>query len=82
MAILNAIGLNNKNILSKINIFLLICLLIIMLFQSPGAGEKGSAIDLDLGPPIDEHAARNYRTIKAVSWLLFAVKIFAMYITF
>ena len=39
----------------------------ISVFQSPGSGEKGSAIDLDLGPPIDEHAARNYRAIKAVS---------------
>ena len=39
----------------------------IFMFQSPGLGEKGSAIDLGLGPAIDEHAARNYRTIKAVS---------------
>ena len=37
------------------------------MLQSPGSGEKGSAIDLGLGPAIDEHAARNYRTIKAVS---------------
>ncbi|KAL3853775.1 hypothetical protein ACJMK2_017288 [Sinanodonta woodiana] len=30
------------------------------------SGDQGSAIDLDLGPPMDKEAAENYKTIKAI----------------
>lgn len=31
-----------------------------------GIAGEGSAIDLDLGPPIDKSAQKNYRTIKEI----------------
>ena len=42
-------------------------LFIYYLQNKPFATEKGSPIDLDLGPKIDRHAGKNYRTIKEVN---------------
>jgi len=34
------------------------------------SSQKGSPVDLDLGPPIDKQAGQNYKAIKKVSnWL-------------
>lgn len=39
--------------------------------KKPFSAEKGSPIDLDLGPPIDKKHAENYRIIKKVILLAF-----------
>ena len=38
----------------------------IMQFLQNISEERGSAIDLDLGPPIDPSSAKNYKKIKQV----------------
>jgi hypothetical protein len=41
----------------------------VILFQNISS-EQGSPIELDLGPAIEAHSAKNYRKIKSVSILI------------